>query len=118
MVALLRFSVEIFVAKHHLDGILNHMVAKLLHRSRFIYSDGALREMVLWQVPRTSHHPNGLKYRLYYGDGEGKCLVRYDNERGKGDHRHGIDGEKSYQFTDVDALVADFLADIRRIRGE
>ena len=94
------------------------MVAKLLHRSRFVYTDGALREMVLWQVPRTIHHPDGLKYRLYYGDVGGNCLVRYDNERGKGDHRHGIDGENSYRFSGVDALVADFLADIRRIRGE
>jgi hypothetical protein len=44
--------------------------------------------------------------------------VRYDNELGKGDHRHGIDREAPYQFIDVDALVADFLADIRRLRGE
>ena len=94
------------------------MAATLLHRSRFVYADGALREMVLWRVPRTAHHSSGLKYRLYYGDVEGNCLVRYDNERGKGDHRHGIDGEKSYRFTEVDVLVADFLSDIRRIRGE
>lgn len=94
------------------------MAAKFLHRSRFVYADGALREMVLWKVPRTEHHPFGLKYRLYYGDSEGNCLVRYDNERGKGDHRHGIDGETSYRFTDVEVLVADFLADIRRLRGD
>jgi hypothetical protein len=94
------------------------MAAQLLHRSRFFYADGSLREMVLWQVPRSIHHPNGLKYRLYYGDSEGNCLVRYDNERGKGDHRHGIDGETSYRFSDVETLAADFLADIRRIRGE
>lgn len=94
------------------------MVAILLHRSCFVYTDGALREMVLWKVSRTIHHPNGLKYGLYYGDVEGNCLVRYDNERGKGDHRHGVDGENSYRFSGVDALVADFLADIRRIRGE
>jgi len=83
-----------------------------------MYADGALREMVLWQVPRTAHHPFGLKYRLYYGDSEGNCLMRYDNERGKGDHRHGIDLEAPYQFIDVDALVADFHADILRLRGE
>ncbi|MBI5657678.1 MAG: hypothetical protein HZC44_13015 [Geobacter sp.] len=94
------------------------MAAKLLHRSRFVYDDGSLREMVLWQVPATSHHPYGLKDRLDYGNSQGSCLVRYDNERGKGDHRHGIGGEKFYLFTDVEALVADFLADIRRIRGE
>lgn len=95
-----------------------HMAATLLHRSRFVYSDGALREMVLWQVPQAAHHPCGLKYRLYYGDTEGNCLVRYDNERGKGDHRHGIDGEAPYRFSGVDTLVADFLTDIRQIRGE
>jgi hypothetical protein len=94
------------------------MAAILLHRSRFVYADGALREMVLWQVPRTAYHSSGLKYRLYYGGVEGHCLVRYDNERGKGDHRHGIDGEMPYRFRDVETLVADFLADIRRIRGE
>ncbi|HLO24897.1 MAG TPA: DUF6516 family protein [Geobacteraceae bacterium] len=93
------------------------MVAKLLHRSRFVFADGALREMVLWQVPRTVHHPFGLKYRLYYGDAEGNCLVRFDNERGKGDHRHGIGREEPYHFSDVDTLVADFLADIRQARG-
>jgi hypothetical protein len=93
------------------------MAAKLLHRSRFVYADGALREMVLWQVPRTAHHPFGLKYRLYYGDAEGNCLVRYDNERGKGDHRHVGSREESYAFSGVEVLVADFLADIRRKRG-
>ena len=94
------------------------MAAKLLHRSRFVYDDGSLHEMVLWQVLPTSYQPHGLNYRLYYGTSEGNGLVCYDNERGEGDHRHGIDGEKSYRFTDVYALVADFLADIRRIRGE
>jgi len=93
------------------------MAAKLLHRSRFVYADGALREMVLWQVPRTAHHPFGLKYRLYYGDAEGNCLVRYDNERGKGNHRHVGSREESYAFSGVEVLVADFLADIRRKRG-
>lgn len=93
------------------------MVAALLHRSRFVYADGALREMVLWQVPQTGHHPVGLKYRLYYGDREGRCLIRYDNERGKGDHRHGPDGEAAYRFIDVETLVADFLAEIRKLRG-
>jgi len=73
--------------------------------------------MVLWQVPRTAHHPFGLKYRLYYGDAEGNCLVRYDNERGKGNHRHVGSREESYAFSGVEVLVADFLADIRRKRG-
>ncbi len=94
------------------------MAAKLLQRSRFIYADGALREMVLWEIPRTSHHPFGLKYRLYYGNAEGRSVIRYDNERGKGDHRHHGDMEEQYTFHDVETLVADFLNDIRTLRGE
>jgi hypothetical protein len=60
--------------------------------------------------------PYGLKYRLYYGLADGTCLVRYDNETKKGDHRHWRDQEESYQFTDVETLVADFLKDIERAR--
>ena len=93
------------------------MVTKLLHRSRFLYPDGALREMVLWQVPRSTHYPRALKYRLYYGDALGNCLVRYDNERGKGDHRHLGNEETTYRYRDVESLVKDFLQDIQQIRG-
>lgn len=48
------------------------MAAKLLYRQKFIYPDGAIREMVLWQLPRpTKDRPHGLKYRLYYGLADG-----------------------------------------------
>ena len=41
--------------------------------------------MVLWQLPKpTKDRPHGLKYRLYYGLADGTCVVRYDNETGKG----------------------------------
>lgn len=57
-----------------------------------------------------------LKYRLYYGLANGTCEVRYDNETGKGDHRHSKDQEEQYHFTDVETLLADFLADIEKAR--
>ncbi len=63
--------------------------AKLVYRSKLIYPDGAIREMVIWQLPQKSpDRPHALKYRLYYGDSKGNCLVHYDNEAVKGDHRH------------------------------
>ncbi len=73
----------------------------------------------LTNVPQNtdSERPYGLKYRLYYGY-PGKCLVRYDNERGKGDHRHDGDRETSYSFISVEQLIQDFKADIERLRGE
>jgi hypothetical protein len=44
------------------------MSAKLIYREKYIYSDGAIREMVLWQLPgKSADRPHGLKYRLYYG---------------------------------------------------
>jgi hypothetical protein len=93
------------------------MKAKLVYREKYIYADGAVREMVLWQIPKeTAEKPHGLKNRLYYGLADGTCLVRYDNEIGKGDHRHFKDNEEPYRFTDVDTLVADFLSDIVAIR--
>ena len=41
-------------------------------------------------------------------------IVGYDNETGKGDHRHYRTREEPYAITDVETLVADFLAYIRR----
>ena len=93
------------------------MRAKLIYHEKFIYADGAIREMVLWKLPnRTSDRPHGLKYRLYYGLSDGTCIVRYDNESGKGNHRHIKGKEKSYQFKDVETLVADFLEEIEKAR--
>lgn len=94
------------------------MSAQLLFRDKYIYADGAIREMVIWRLPETdSERLHGLKYRLYYGY-PGTCLVRYDNERGKGDHRHERDQEEPYTFVSVERLIGDFRADIERLRGD
>src|SRR5436309_2133672 len=62
--------------------------ATLLFHEKVVRADGAIIELIIWRLPRaTADRRHGLKYRLYYGRG-GKCLVRYDNEAGKGDHRH------------------------------
>ena len=94
------------------------MAAQLIFRDKYVYADGAIREMVIWRLPHTDNErPHGLKYRLYYGY-PGKSLVRYDNERGKGDHRHEGEHETRYTFISVEQLIRDFKADIERLRGE
>ncbi|MCF6256138.1 MAG: DUF6516 family protein [Gammaproteobacteria bacterium] len=94
------------------------MSAQLIFRDKYIYADGAIREMVIWRLPDTdSERPHGLKYRLYYGHSD-MCLVRYDNERGKGDHRHEGNQEAPYTFISVEKLIQDFKVDIKRLRGE
>ena len=97
---------------------LYHMAeAKLIYHNKHTFQDGAIQEMVLWKLPEKSpERPHGLKYSLFYGLSDGTCLVRYDNELGKGDHRHIGGTEESYTFTDVDTLVGDFLSDIGKVR--
>jgi hypothetical protein len=96
---------------------MQHMKAELFFEERFAYRDGAIRAMIIWRIPSSDdERPHSLKYRLFYGY-PGKCLVRYDNERGKGDHRHYGDHEESYQWVSVEQLIADFKADIKKLRG-
>jgi len=91
--------------------------ATLLFESKRFYDDGRIVEVRIWFVPgpvRGSRH--ALKYSLFYG-GRGERLIGYDNEAGKGDHRHFLGGEAPYAFTTVEQLVADFLADVAALRG-
>ncbi|MBI2236166.1 MAG: hypothetical protein HYU60_04305 [Magnetospirillum sp.] len=82
------------------------------------YPDGAIAELTIWQVPKpVQGSAHGLKYSLFYGY-PGQRLVGYDNERGKGDHRHTEGREEPYVFTTVEALMADFVADVRKFRGD
>jgi hypothetical protein len=91
--------------------------ARLIYHQKFIYADGAVREMILWQLPvKSPERPHGMKYRLHYGLADGTDVVRYDNESGKGGHRHFGGEEKPYTFIDVETLVADFLTDIEQSR--
>ena len=58
-----------------------------------------------------------LKYSLFYGR-SGVRIVGYDNERGKGDHKHLGEMETRYRFVSVEKLVADFLAEVERATNE
>lgn len=93
------------------------MRATLLLRERIEYPDGAFIEMKIWQVPTpvppTTH---GLKYSLVYIV-LGQRAVGYDNERGKGDHRHIGSVEMPYRFESAFRLIEDFRADVVAVRG-
>ena len=86
--------------------------AELLLRQRLVVAPAAFVEIVLWRVPtpvRGSRHD--VKYRMALIE-EGRCVLRYDNEAGKGDHRHVGSGEAPYRFESLEALQADFWADV------
>jgi hypothetical protein len=94
------------------------MQAVQLVRTRITYSEAAFAELVLWRLPKpvagTAHE---FKYRLAYVV-RGVCVLRYDNETGKGDHRHFGSDERAYDFTTPDQLIADFRQDIERWNHE
>jgi len=85
---------------------------------KVVRADGTIIELVIWRLPRaTPDRRHGLKYRLYYRRA-GKCLVRYDNESGKGDHRHVKGREEPYRFVSVAKPRRDFEADIQKYGGD
>jgi hypothetical protein len=89
------------------------MAARCLYHKKQEYQGGIV-EIVIWQLPdRDSERPHGLKYRLVYVK-EGRRIVGYDNERGKGDHRHIREREHRYVFRGIEQLVRDFWEDVRR----
>lgn len=97
---------------------MTNMKAILVARTRIVYAESAFAELVLWKVPApvtgSSHE---YKYRLAYVV-DGRCAVRYDNEFGKGDHRHFGKVESKYSFTTPEALLAAFEQDIARWNRE
>ena len=94
------------------------MNAVELVRTRITYSEAAFAELVLWQVPKpVAGSTHRFKYRLTYVVRD-VCVLRYDNEVGKGDHRHYGDKESIYKFTTPDQLVADFQRDMARWNNE
>lgn len=92
------------------------MKAELIIDFKDVTADGAIIQMAVWKVstpvPPTTH---GFKYRLVYSTG-GMRIVGFDNERGKGDHRH-LDGKESiYESVDLDQLIEDFIVEVSKRR--
>lgn len=94
------------------------MAATLLLRERYEVGTDAFAEIKVWRVPvplRGSEH--SFKYSLAYVV-SGVCVVRYDNEAGKGDHRHAASAEGPYSFTSLKQLIVDFERDVETWRPE
>lgn len=94
------------------------MKAREFFNRRVPVAEQAFAEMVLWEVPEPIAGSKHLfKYRLAFVV-TGECVLRYDNEAGKGDHKHVGGKEVKYRFVTVDKLVADFFEDVKRWRDE
>lgn len=95
---------------------MSNMKARLLFRKREILCERAFVEIVIWQVRepvRGSGH--NFKYRFALV-ADAVCVLRYDNEAGKGDHKYVGECEVPYTFTDLATLQADFWQDVAEWR--
>lgn len=94
------------------------MKAVALLRTRLAFSETSFAELVIWKAPKpVAGSTHSFKYRLAYVV-DGACVIRYDNEAGKGDHRHFGAEEYAYTFHTPEKLLADFERDIRRWNRE
>lgn len=92
-----------------------HHEGEIARRRRVNLSDVSFVEIVIWRVPlplKGSEHE--FKYSLVYIVNE-RCVLRYDNEAGKGDHVHREDREFPYAFTTIEELLSDFMSDVETL---
>lgn len=98
-------------------AIIDNMQAKLITDFRDVTPEGGLIQMVIWRVPEpVPPSAHAFKYRLVYVL-NGKRIVGFDNERGKGDHCHLDGNEHAYNFTTLDQLIEDFIAEVAKRRA-
>ena len=97
-------------------AIVSNVKGELVMRERLILSSRAFVEIVIWRLPKAlpaSRH--AFKYRLAYIANQ-RCVVRFDNEAGKGDHKHVGEIEAPYEFSNLDDLQADFWTEVSKRR--
>jgi hypothetical protein len=96
--------------------MISNMKAALLLDERHVVAENAFVELVVWRLgarlPGSGHE---FKYRLALVV-DGRCVLRYDNEIGKGDHRHIGKKELPYVFTTAQRLLDDFWSEVDRWR--
>jgi Family of unknown function (DUF6516) len=93
-----------------------NMKAELLIDEHYVLDSRAFVEIVVWRLDRPVRgSTHRFKYRLALV-ADSTCVLRYDNEAGKGDHRHIGSAEKRYNFVDPETLLADFWSDVEAWR--
>ena len=94
------------------------MTATLIQSEKERFENGAIRQVRIWLVPEpVPPSAHRFKYSLVYVLDDVR-LIGFDNERGKGDHRHLHGVETPYEFRGITELLAEFRMLIQLERGE
>ncbi len=93
-------------------GTLSNMQAELVLDERHDVSANSFAELRIWRVPKPVRGSSHVyKYGLAFVVAE-QCVLRFDNEAGKGDHKHIGAAEVPYLFVSPERLLADFWAEV------
>jgi len=88
------------------------MDSELLLDDHLALDERTFVQMKVWKLPQPVQGcTHTLKYSLAYVV-DGECVLRYDNEAGKGDHRHARGSEAPYKFETLEALQVDFWKNV------
>lgn len=80
-------------------------------------NENAFVRIKVWKVqPNVRASKHQYKYSLVYVV-DGVCQLRYDNEAGKGDHKHVGDAEYPVTFSTLKDLLTQFRADVTAMRN-
>lgn len=92
-----------------------HKAALILSR-KTVYDDGSIVQVRVWSVAApVPPSENRYKYSLFYGR-HGERIVGYDNEKGKGDHKHIRGQEVPVRFETIERLIDEFFTDVAAVR--
>lgn len=90
--------------------------ATLLQHDEVFDEEGSRMVIKIWKVPKSKTSPEGIDYSLSLISPEGERVVGYDNHWPKGHHRHIVGQEGPYSYKGIQRLIADFKADVSRVR--
>ena len=94
------------------------MQAGLLLKERRVLGEDRFADVMIWRVPkRVPGSAHDFKYRLAFVVNE-DCVLRFDNEAGKGDHKHVGTEQVPYVFATSEQLIADFWQAVEDWRPE
>lgn len=92
------------------------MKARLVREDEVVVGEDETAYLRIWEVAVPVVGSTHLyKYSLAFVCDE-LCVVRFDNERGKGDHVHINDAEVPYKFHDLNRLDDDVWRTLREWR--
>src|SRR3546814_3786198 len=95
---------EMCISDWSSDVCSSDLKAVSIMRERISLDEDIFVELVVWKLP----HPlagsaHDFKYRLALVS-QNICVMRYDNEAGKGDHKHVGETEIDYAFRSLEQL--------------